>query len=195
MTREQAKANLIGFGITEPTTEQIDAYLNQIGGEIGREKTRAERYKTEADKAAELKAQLDALNEQNMSELDKAKKAAETSESELTKLRKELEAMKFAKALAEEGITGEDADAILSAIDSGDMVGMISRFGSVIKTSSGAAASAKEQELLNSTKSPEGASGSAGETKSTAETIAAKLAQSAKANTDGANSVLSHYLS
>ena len=33
MTREQAKQNLIGFGIAEPTDEQITNYLNQIGAE------------------------------------------------------------------------------------------------------------------------------------------------------------------
>ena len=33
MTREQAKQNLIGIGIAEPTDEQITNYLNQIGAE------------------------------------------------------------------------------------------------------------------------------------------------------------------
>lgn len=33
MNREQARQNLIGFGVEEPSDEQISNYLNQIGGE------------------------------------------------------------------------------------------------------------------------------------------------------------------
>lgn len=43
MSREQAKKNLISFGIEEPSEEQITNYLNQVNGETQKEKEKAEK--------------------------------------------------------------------------------------------------------------------------------------------------------
>ena len=79
MTRNQASENLKSFGIEEPTDEQITAYLNQVNGESKKEKDRAERFKAEADKVADLQNQLDSLNNANLSEVEKANKEAENA--------------------------------------------------------------------------------------------------------------------
>ena len=58
MTRETAKSLLVTLGIETPTDEQITNYLNQVNKEVKSEKDRADKYKGEADKVAELQKQL-----------------------------------------------------------------------------------------------------------------------------------------
>ena len=78
MTREQARQKLISFGVAEPTDEQISDLLNSINAETKKEKDRADGYKAKADKADELQSQIDELNSQNMTEVEKATKALES---------------------------------------------------------------------------------------------------------------------
>ena len=63
----------------DATDEQITNLLNKSGEEMAREKEKANQYKAKADKADELQAQLDELQAGNMTELEKANKALETS--------------------------------------------------------------------------------------------------------------------
>ena len=72
MTREQAKQNLIGFGIAEPTDEQITNYLNQIGAETKHYKDKLASVGGKDDRIAELEKELEKLNKQNMSDLELA---------------------------------------------------------------------------------------------------------------------------
>ena len=81
MTRAEAKKMLINFGIEEPTDQQITNYLDSVSEEVQKEKTRADGFKEKADKADELQKQLDEIEQQNMSELEKEKKRAEARRS------------------------------------------------------------------------------------------------------------------
>lgn len=115
MTREQAKQKLISFGVAEPTDEQISDLLNSINAETKKEKDRADSYKAKADKADELQSQLDDLNGQGMSEVEKANKALETANKRIAELEKR-DAVRTQRANAMEkfGITAEQASKVVT---------------------------------------------------------------------------------
>ena len=74
VTREQATEHLKAFGVENPTDEQITTYLNNVNAEAVKEKSKAEKYKKDADKAADLQKQLDDLQSQNLTDTEKAQK-------------------------------------------------------------------------------------------------------------------------
>lgn len=152
MTREQAKQNLITIGIEEPTDEQITSYLNQVGGETRKEKDKADRFRADAEKVAELQAQLDALNDQNLSDIEKANKATETANQQIAELQKQLKKMETMKQLADKGITGEDAETLFN--EDGSL--NFETLGKILTDRETTARNAKEQELLKNTPNPTG---------------------------------------
>ena len=77
MKREEAKQKLIDLGIAEPTEEQISSLLDSVTAETKSEKARADKYKEDASKAADLQKQLDDLQSQNLSDAEKAQKENE----------------------------------------------------------------------------------------------------------------------
>lgn len=188
MTREQAKQNLIGFGIEEPTEEQITNYLNQIGSETKKEKERADSYKAKADKADELQTQLDDLNNQNLSEVDKANKALETANNRIAELEKaQTISTQKSNVIEKFKVTAEQANQIVKEDGSLDM----DVLSQIISDKETAAATAKEQELAGKATNPGGGSaGGKNEEKSSAEKIADKLFKTEKQE----NNILSHYV-
>ena len=152
MTREQAKSNLISFGVAEPTDEQITNYLNSVNGEVKREKDRADKYKLDADKSAELQKKLDEIANQNLSEVEKANKATEDALAQVAALNKRIERAEQMKALAEKGITGEQAEKLIS--EDGKLDYEI--LGQIISERETAAKAAKEQEIANNQGNPGG---------------------------------------
>lgn len=157
MTREQAKANLVNLGIAEPTDEQVTTYLNTVNGETKKEKDRADKYKLDADRASQLQKQLDDIANQNLSEVEKANKATEDALSQVAQLQKRIERSEQLKALAEKGITGEQAEKLIS--DDGKLDFDV--LGQIISERENAAKVAKEQEIANNQGNPNG--GSSGE--------------------------------
>lgn len=155
MTRNQAEENLKSLGIEAPTDEQITSYLNTVHGESKKEKDRAEMLKAQADKADELRQKLDELNNANLSEVEKANKATEDANKQIAELNKKIANMELKAQLAEKGIVGEDADALISADGKLD----IEVLGRIISERETASASAKEKELLDNTPSPQGNGG------------------------------------
>lgn len=114
MTREAARQNLIDFGIEEPSAEQITNYLNQVNGEVTREKNRADKYKADADKAAELQKQLDDIANQNLSDIEIANKKVEDAENLVKEKEGIIATLKREKLVADltslfagKGLTGE----------------------------------------------------------------------------------------
>ena len=156
MNREQAKSNLISFGIAEPTEEQITNYLNSVNGEVKKEKDRADKYKLDADKATELQKKLDEIANQNLSELEKANKAADEAFAQVAALQKRIDRAEQLKALAEKGITGEQAEKLIS--EDGKLDYDI--LGQIISDRETAAKAAKEQEIANNQGNPGGGSAS-----------------------------------
>ena len=146
MTREQAKQKLVALGIAEPTEEQVTDFLNTIGTETKKEKDRADGLKAKADKADELQAQLDDLNSQNLSDIEKAQAIAE---------RRNIVSEKFK-------VTSEQAKQIVK--DDGNFDYDV--LGQIISDKEQAAATAKEQEIASNATNPGGGSaGGAGDTK------------------------------
>lgn len=160
MTREQAKKNLIAFGIEEPTEEQVTNYLNQIGAETKKEKDRADGYKANADKAAELQAELDRINEQNLSDIEKANKATETANNRVAELEKQVKSMQLRTGLAEQGIVGEQADKLIESLSGGSFDTAL--LGQIISDREKAAIAKQEKDDLNNTKNPDGGNGGSG---------------------------------
>lgn len=152
MTREQAKSNLVSFGVTEPTDEQITSYLNSVNGEAKKEKDRADKYKLDADKATELQRKLDEIANQNLSEVEKANKATEDALAQVAALQKRIDRAEQLKALAEKGITGEQAEKLIS--EDGKLDYEI--LGQIISDRETAAKAAKEQEIANNQGNPGG---------------------------------------
>ena len=154
MNRAQAMENWKSFGIEEPTDEQITAYLNQVHGESNKEKARADALKAQADKADELKKQLDEMNNANLSDIEKANKDRDDALGQIEALNKKIADMELKAQLAEKGIVGEDAE---NLIKDGKLD--IETLGKIISEREIASASAKEQELLKNTPNPMGVGG------------------------------------
>ena len=188
MTREQAKQKLISFGIAEPTDEQVTDFLNTIGTETKKEKDRADGYKAKADKADELQTQLDDLNSQNLSDIEKANKELEKANQRIAELEKN-DAIKTQRSLAMEKfkVTAEQAKQIVK--DDGSLDYDI--LGQIISDKESASATAKEHEIADNATNPGGGSaGTSNDTKSTAEKIAEKMFSGQKQE----NNILSHYI-
>ena len=170
MTREQAKQKLVALGIAEPTEEQVTDFLNTIGTETKKEKDRADGLKAKADKADELQTQLDDLNSQNLSDIEKAQAIAE---------RRNIVSEKFK-------VTSEQAKQIVK--DDGNFDYDV--LGQIISDKEQAAATAKEQEIASNATNPGGGSAGGTDEKSTAEKIAEKMFGGQKQE----NNIISHYV-
>lgn len=170
MTREQAKNNLISFGVENPTEEQITNYLNQVNGETQKEKDRADKLKEKADKADELQTQLDTLQSQNLSEAEMAQKENEKLQQKIA----ELQANSFkaeAKAILK-GAKLEDAD--IEALLPGMVAGLEKVEDVQARASAYVAATNKvrenaikehDKDVLDGTGTPGAAGGAGNETK------------------------------
>ena len=188
MTREQAQANLKAIGIDEPTKEQIDNYLNQLNGETKREKDRADKYKSDADKMVELQKQLDEIQNKNLSDIEKAQAENVKANEQIAQLQKDIRSMENKAKLAELGIIGEQAQTLIG--DDGSLDFNI--LGQIITEREEKASALKEKEILESTPDPrQNPDGGIKKTEADviAETIGKTFAESNKVATD----ILSQY--
>lgn len=161
MTREQAKANLIAMGIEAPTDDQVTNYLNQVNGAIQKEKARADQYKADADKVKDLQKQLEDMQNANLTDIEKANKAAADAQAEIENLKNQI-AMTEKRAdamknLANMGITGEEAESLIN--ENGE-ISDFEALGKVLAAQKEAAATAKEKEIANNSGNPGGGDGS-----------------------------------
>lgn len=187
MTREQAKQKLISFGVAEPTEEQITDLLNSIGAETKKEKERADGLKAKADTVDELQKQLNELNSQNMTEVEKATKALEEANKKIAELeRKDVIRTQRASAMEKFNITAEQAAQVVKDDGSTDY----DVLGQIFAEGKKNAVAAFEKQKLNDTPNPDGTKGG-NENKTAAENIAEKLVNN-KPKAD--NNILSHYV-
>lgn len=187
MTREQARKNLVGFGIAEPTEEQISNYLNQISDETKPYKDKASNAQADKDKIAELEGKLEELNNQNLTDIEKANKATEQANAQVANLQKEIAKMQQKNKLAEMGIVGETADKLIgeNGLD-------FAVLGQIISDRETAAANAKLQEIANNSTNPGGGSAGSGENdKSLAEQMVSKIYGNQQKQD---NSILNNYV-
>lgn len=157
MTREQAKQKLISLGVAEPTEEQISDLLNTLGTETKKEKDRADGLKAKADKADELQAEIDRINGEKMSDIEKANKDLEKANQRIADLEK-AQTIASQKIMVQEKfkVTAEQANQIVKEDGSLDF----DVLGQIITDKETAAATAKEQEIAKGATNPGG--GSAG---------------------------------
>lgn len=186
MTRAEAKSKLISYGVAEPTEEQITDLLNSINAETKKEKDRADGLKAKADKADELQSELDKINEQNLSEVEKANKLVEQANNRIAELEK-AQAISTQKATVIDKfkVTAEQANQIVKEDGSLDY----DVLGQIISDKESAAATAKEKEIRDNSGNPGGAGGN-DDTKTNAQQIATKLFSGQKQE----NNILSHYV-
>lgn len=187
MTRADAKQKLISYGIAEPTEEQITDLLNSINAETQKEKQRADGYKADADKAADLQAELDRINAEKMTDAEKQAKDLEKANNRIAELEKAQQLITQRNSVAEKfNVTAEQAKQIVKDDGSFDY----DVLGQIISDKEKAAATAKEQEIAGKAGNPNGASGGGADNKSTAENIATKLFGGQKQE----NNILKHYV-
>lgn len=196
MTREQAKAKLISFGITEPTEEQISDLLNSIQAETKSANEKANKYKTDAEKAAELQKQLDELNEKDLSEAEKANKALEAAQKQIAGLTATSFKSEAKAILKGAGIADEDMEELLQGLVADTLETTQARANALVKVMSGkidSAIKAHDKETLNSTKTPDGNKGGSETEKTEAEVTAESIGKSIGESAKTASSILSQY--
>ena len=191
MTREQAKQNLIGFGIAEPTDEQISNYLNQIGAET---KTYKDKLASAGEKdatIAELEKKLEQINKQNMTDIELANAERDKALSSVANLEKQIEQMITKTELAKLGITGEVADSLVSGNGKLDF----NTLGQIISDREKTAISEYEKKTLENTPNPSGSKGKGELEKTEAEQIAENLGKMASASSKDSEAIIASYKS
>lgn len=191
MTREQAKQNLIGFGIAEPNDEQITNYLNQIGAETKSYKDKLASVGGKDDRIAELEKELEKLNKQNMTELELERAEKDKALSSVANLEKQIEQMITKTELAKLGITGEVADTLVSGNGKLDFATL----GQIISDREKNAVSEYEKKALENTPNPSGSKGKEEPQKTQAEQIAETLGKVASATNKTSESIIDSYKS
>ena len=184
MTRQEIKDLM-----PDATDEQITGLLNQFHKELDAEAEKAKQFKADADKVtalqkeveaakakqseieklkqekAEIQKQLDTINDQNLTESEKAQKERERIEAEYQKqldannakiaeLEAEMKKAETMKQLAERGITGEDADNFFN--EDGSL--NFDTLGKVLSERETAARNDEVQKIAKNTTNPGGSS-------------------------------------
>ena len=191
MTREQAKQNLIGFGIAEPTDEQITNYLNQIGAETKGYKEKLASVGDKDTRIAELEKELEKINKQNMSDIELANAERDKALSSVANLEKQIEQMITKTELAKLGITGDVADTLVSGNGKLDFATL----GQIISDREKNAVSEYEKKALENTPNPSGSKGKEEPQKTEAEQIAENLGKSASATSKDSEAIIASYKS
>lgn len=170
MTREQAKKNLIAFGIEAPTEEQITNYLNQV-------KTEVDPFRDKANKTDELQTELDKLNQQGMTELEKANKAIEDSNKIIAELTKQVNKSEVKAIFGGAGLTEDDYKDLIDGIVSDDLEtskSLASNFVTILNKQKEVTESKVKEGLLKETP---GGSGKSDDGNSDLKTEAEKIAE------------------
>lgn len=179
MTREAVRQQLISMGVAEPSEEAITNFLNSVQKDIKASEEKANKYKADSDRVKELEKQLDALNSQNLSDIEKANKATEDALKEVDALKKTVIEMQRRKELAEISIVGEDADSLFN--EDGSL--NVSKLGEIITGREKKAVADFEKQALEKTPSPEGGEPEPEENTLVKEAVGRATAE-AKANAD-----------
>lgn len=180
MKREE----LIAMGISE---ENADKIMADYGSTVQKANAKAEQYKEKANKADELQTQLDELNSQNMTELEKATTALEAANKQIAQLeKKDTVRTQRANAMEKFGLTAEQASKVVTDDGATDYEVL----GQIFAESKKTAIAEYEKQKLDDTPNPGGSTGGSGEEKTNAEKLVEKYYSGQKQNND----VLSHYV-
>ena len=150
MTREEARQNLVALGIEEPSEAQVTNYLNQFHS--NRPNPQPTPQPTPAPQPNPTPEPTP--NPDDGGEL-------ETLRNQIAQLQKENVQKDIRAYAAEKGLTGEQAESVLAGFqtDLDAAKKAIDSIAQIISNKETAAATAKEQELLNGTPNPSGGTG------------------------------------
>lgn len=149
MKREE----LIAMGISE---EKADKIMADYGSTVQKANAKAEQYKEKANKADELQTQLDELNSQNMTELEKATTALEAANKQIAQLeKKDTVRTQRANAMEKFGITAEQASKVVTDDGATDYEVL----GQIFADSKKTAIAEYEKQKLDDTPNPGGSTG------------------------------------
>ncbi len=193
--RQEEKMNretLRELGLTD---EQINEVMKENGKDIQAEKQKAEGYKTDSVKLAELTKQLEAMkNAQN--EKDKTIETKDTQYDELKKqfdsLQSELKTKELKANLAEKGIIGENADKLIQSLAGGTLD--VELLGTIISEKETSAVDAKVKELAGQAGNPGGSQGGGQPEKTDAEKLAENIGETLAESNKSSNDVLAKYM-
>lgn len=152
MTREEAKQNLVALGIEEPSEAQVTNYLNQFHSNRPNPQPTPQPQTTPAPQPNPTPEPTP--NPDDRGEL-------ETLRNQIAQLQKENVQKDIRAYAAEKGLTGEQAESVLAGFQT-DLEAAkkaIDSIAQIISDKETAAATAKEQELLNGTPNPSGGTG------------------------------------
>lgn len=173
----------------DATDEQITNLLNQNNTEVATEKAKVAKYKDRANQADELQKQIDAMNEQGLSDVEKANKALEAANNKIAELETKQRIADQKVTVAKKfNITADQAESVVKENGEFDYDAL----GKIIADKEIAAANAKEQEIAKGQSHPSGGTGGNDNQLSDAEKIATKLyGNKSEENSSG---VISHYV-
>lgn len=158
MTREQAKKNLIALGIAEPTEDQVSNYLNQFHNDSQPPTPTPNPTPAPAPQPTPqpnpAPAPAPAPANADLAEMEKLKK-------QIADLQKENVKKDIRAYAAEKGLTGEQAEKVLGALqdDLEAAKTAIDSMSQIISDKETAAAQKKEQEIANGSMNPGGGTG------------------------------------
>ena len=196
MTREQAKTKLTGFGITEPTDEQITSLLNSVMDETKSEREKAEKYKTDAEKSLDLQKQLEQIQNNGLSEAEQTKKQLEAYATEVENLRKQNITSEVKAILNSSGLTETEYASFLDGFVSNDAETSKQRANAFVETISNrekAINTKVREELMDETKGLGGNGGQGTDEKSEAVKMAEQIATNSSGSIKSAQASLDYY--
>lgn len=178
MTREDVKKLF-----PDATEEQLTSLLNQNNSEVAKEKSKAEKFRSEleslkesAGNAEELQKKIEEIQQSKMTDAEKFEDALKKANQKIADLEKTAAIRDSRATVAEKfKVTAEQAKQIVK--DDGNIDYDI--LGTIISEKETAAANAKEQEIANKSTNPGGSSAGNGEDNSTAKNMAVASAKRA----------------
>lgn len=173
----------------DATEEQITMLLNQYNSDISKEKQKAEKVKEDAARVKELQEQIDALNQQNMTDIEKANAERDKALNSVADLQKTIKSMQTKTSLAELGIVGEQAEKLINA----DGVIDFATLGQIISDREKSAVAKFENDNVDNTPNPSGSTDNQ-DTKTSAEQIAESVGKSLGGVSKTSNDIISAYL-
>lgn len=186
MTREQVLKLF-----PDATDEQITNLLNQSNKELEKEKSKSAQYKEKADKADELETKLTEMENNGLSEAEKAAKALETANARIAELEKaQAIATQRSNAASKFKVTAEQAAQIVKDDGSFDY----DILGQIISEKETAAAKAKEAEIAAGSDNPGGGTGGNGGEKTDAEKTAEAIGKTLSGANQASDAIMKNYL-
>ena len=184
MKREE----LIAMGISE---ENADKIMADYGSTVQKANAKAEQYKEKANKADELQTQLDELNSQNMTEVEKATKALESANQKIAELEKrDVIRTQRANAMEKFGLTAEQASKVVTDDGATDYEVL----GQIFADSKKTAIAEYEKQKLDNTPNPGGTKVGSDNEKNEAEKIAERIGKNLAGTNENAKSIVDSYL-